>query len=71
MERLREVERADVERLVELWSEQADGGLVYSLEVSAKDNTNIDHTFLLLAEQLKVRRNKHVLPNVLLAMFWS
>uniref|UniRef100_A0A6A7FRL7 Ras-related protein Rab-43 n=1 Tax=Hirondellea gigas TaxID=1518452 RepID=A0A6A7FRL7_9CRUS len=56
MERMREVDRVEVERLVEMWGE-GDGGVVHSLEVSAKDNSNVDHTFLLLAQQLKARND--------------
>ncbi|KAF2355691.1 Small GTPase superfamily, partial [Trinorchestia longiramus] len=51
MERLREVEKAEVERLVEMWT--MDNCMVHSLEVSAKENTNIEQTFMMLAEQLK------------------
>ena len=53
MERLREVDREEVSRLVELWGD-GEGGPVQCLEVSAKENTNVDHTFMVLAEQLKV-----------------
>ena len=53
MERLREVDREEVNRLVELWGD-GEGGPVQCLEVSAKENTNVDHTFMVLAEQLKV-----------------
>ncbi|XP_018022273.1 ras-related protein Rab-43 [Hyalella azteca] len=52
MERLREVEKAEVQRLVEMWALD-DNSMVHSLEVSAKENTNIDETFMLLAQKLK------------------
>lgn len=74
MERLREVERVEVERLVEMWSEcsgDGGGGIVHSMEVSAKDNTNIDHTFLLLAEQLKASHCITTPKNALLTCLYT
>lgn len=51
METLREVEFEEAEAL-----SQTVPGILAVMEVSAKDNTNVDDTFLQLATELKVRK---------------
>lgn len=51
METLREVEFEEAEALCETVPE-----IMSVMEVSAKDNTNVDDTFFHLATELKVRK---------------
>lgn len=54
METLREVEFEEAEALC-----QTVPGILTVMEVSAKDNTNVDDTFVQLATELKVRSGRH------------